>query len=86
MLDGEDPVFRNPVVHIGTDEYYAGTTKQLNDYVYELTNHMAEKGVNIRFWGAFLNNAGVPEGVDKTVPGSQCNLCLLYTSRARPSP
>ena len=53
MLDGDDPVFRNPVVHIGTDEYYAGTTKQLNDYVYELTNHMAEKGVNIRFWGAF---------------------------------
>ena len=74
MLDGDAPVFRNPVVHIGTDEYYAGTTKQLNDYVYELTNHMAEKGVNIRFWGAFLNNAGVPEGVSKTVPGSQSNL------------
>lgn len=74
MLDGEDPVIRNPVVHIGTDEYYAGTSAQLNDYVYELTKHLEKKGVTMRFWGAFLNNAGVPEGVDKTVPGSQCNI------------
>ena len=74
MLDGDDPVIRNPVVHIGTDEYYAGTSEQLNEYVYELTQHLAAKGVTMRFWGAFLNNAGVPEGVDKTIPGSQCNI------------
>ena len=48
--------------------------EQLNEYVYELTQHLAAKGVTMRFWGAFLNNAGVPEGVDKTIPGSQCNI------------
>ncbi|MBC8560258.1 InlB B-repeat-containing protein [Fumia xinanensis] len=74
MLDGDDPVIRNPVVHIGTDEYYAGTPEQLNEYVYELTQHLAAKGVTMRFWGAFLNNAGVPAGVSKTIPGSQCNI------------
>lgn len=74
MLDGDDPVIRNPVVHIGTDEFYAGTSAQLNEYVYDLTKHLEKKGITMRFWGAFLNNAGVPGGVDKTVPGSQCNI------------
>ena len=73
MLDGDDPVFRNSVVHIGTDEYHIGDPKQLDKYVYELSSHLAEKGVNMRFWGAYLNNSGVPEGVEKAIPGSQAN-------------
>lgn len=74
MLDGEDPVIRNPVVHIGTDEYYAGTPEQLNEYVYELSEHLHAKGATMRFRGAFLNNAGLPAGVEKAIPGSQCNI------------
>ncbi len=74
MLDGDDPVIRNPVVHIGTDEYYAGTSEQLNDYVYELSEHLHAKGATMRFWGAFLNNSGLPAGVEEALPGSQCNI------------
>ncbi|MEG2596932.1 MAG: family 20 glycosylhydrolase, partial [Oscillospiraceae bacterium] len=74
MLDGSNPVFKGDVLHIGTDEYYAGTPEQMNNYVYDLTQHLNNKNITMRFWGAFLNNAGVPAGVKKTIPGSQCNI------------
>lgn len=52
---GDDPVFVNKVVHIGTDEYPAGYNELMRAYTDELIKHANSRGYTPRFWGSFGN-------------------------------
>lgn len=54
-LLGDDPVFVNKVVHIGTDEYPAGYNELMREYTDELIKHINSRGYTPRFWGSFGN-------------------------------
>lgn len=55
-ITGDDPVFVNKVVHIGTDEYPAGYNELMRAYTDELIKHVNSRGYTPRFWGSFGND------------------------------
>lgn len=56
--DGENPVFRNATVHVGTDEFY-GNAEQYRAYTDEMLRYIRdEKGRKPRFWGSLSNKGG----------------------------
>lgn len=55
-ITGEDPVFVNKKVHIGTDEYPVQYNEQMRAYTDQLIKHINSRGYTPRFWGAFGNN------------------------------
>lgn len=54
-ITGDDPVFVNKTVHIGTDEYPAGYSELMRAYTDELIKHINSRGYTPRFWGSFGN-------------------------------
>lgn len=64
--DGQPPVFRDAVVHIGTDEYY-GSAEDYRAFADDLLKHVKARGFTPRFWGSLRAKPGktpvVSEGV-----------------------
>ncbi|MDU2169465.1 discoidin domain-containing protein, partial [Clostridium celatum] len=57
-MDGENPVFRNSTVHIGTDEFYGGK-EEYRAYTDKMLRFIKEeKGSNVRVWGSLSNKNG----------------------------
>ena len=64
--NGEPPVFRDAVVHIGTDEYY-GSAEDYRAFADDLLKYVKSRGFTPRFWGSLRAKPGktpvVSEGV-----------------------
>ncbi|PRZ01795.1 hexosaminidase [Marinilabilia salmonicolor] len=55
--DGEKPVFRDGIVHIGTDEYY-GEAEDYRWFANELLTYVKERGFTPRLWGSLTAKPG----------------------------
>ncbi|MBQ9847800.1 MAG: family 20 glycosylhydrolase [Clostridia bacterium] len=55
-ITGEDPVFVNKVVHIGTDEYPREYSEDMRAYTNALIEHINSRGYTPRFWAGFGPN------------------------------
>lgn len=64
-ITGDDPVFVNKKVHIGTDEYPVEYSEQMRAYTDELIDFINSRGYTPRFWGSFGN-----QGFNGTTPVS----------------
>ncbi|RJX39187.1 beta-N-acetylhexosaminidase [Paenibacillus pinisoli] len=51
-LDGSDPTFVGPDVHVGTDEYFGSDKEAFRRYADMLLNHINGKGKRARLWGS----------------------------------
>src|SRR5699024_8396291 len=57
-LDGENPVFQNSTIHIGSDEYYGGA-EDYRAYVDDMLKFIRdEKDRTVRLWGSLTNKSG----------------------------
>lgn len=52
-LSGEDPVFVNKIVHIGTDEYLREYAEEMRAYTNALIEYVNSFGYTPRFWAGF---------------------------------
>lgn len=68
--NGEEPVFRTPVIHIGTDEYY-GDPEDYRAFADEMLKYIKSRGYTPRLWGSLSVKRGNTP-VDGT--GSQINI------------
>ncbi len=68
--NGEPPVFRDAVVHIGTDEYY-GSAEDYRAFADALLKHVKSRGFTPRLWGSLRAKPGktpvVSDGVQMHV-------------------
>lgn len=55
--DGKEPVFRTPVIHIGTDEYY-GDAEDYRAYADAMIKYIKERGYTPRLWGSLSVKKG----------------------------
>lgn len=55
-MTGDDPVFVDKKVHIGTDEYPGGYNEQMRAYTDALIKYANSRGYTPRFWGSFGND------------------------------
>ncbi len=62
-LDGSDPVFAGPDVHVGTDEYCRGSIEGYRAFADAIFRHVRGKGKRIGAWGAFGTCTGRTEVV-----------------------
>lgn len=51
-LDGPNPTFVGPDVHVGTDEYFGSNKEAFRSYTDMLLNHISGKGKRARLWGS----------------------------------
>lgn len=51
-LDGSDPTFVGPDVHIGTDEYVGNDKEAFRSYTDQLIHYISGKGKRARLWGS----------------------------------
>ncbi|MFB4326751.1 discoidin domain-containing protein [Priestia sp. BR_2] len=51
-LDGSNPTFVGPDVHVGTDEYFGDDKEAFRRYADMLLNHINSKGKRARLWGS----------------------------------
>lgn len=57
-LDGENPVFQDTTIHIGSDEYYGGA-EEYRAYVDDMLKFIRDdKDRTVRLWGSLTNKAG----------------------------
>ncbi|MBY0756715.1 discoidin domain-containing protein [Clostridium sardiniense] len=71
FMDGENPVFRNSTVHIGTDEFY-GNAEEYRAYTDKILKFMRdEKKAVPRLWGSLTNKKG---STPVTSEGVQMNI------------
>ncbi len=71
FMDGENPVFRNSTVHIGTDEFY-GKAEEYRAYTDKMLKFMRdEKKAVPRLWGSLTNKKG---STPVTSEGVQMNI------------
>lgn len=71
--NGEEPVFRTPVIHIGTDEYY-GNAEDYRAFADAMLKYVKERGYTPRLWGSLSAKKGKTP-VDGT--GSQIDVWSL---------
>lgn len=57
-LDGMDPVFAGPDVHVGTDEFFRGSSEAYRAYTDSLFRFVQGKGKRVHAWGAFSSCTG----------------------------
>lgn len=57
-LDGDDPTFIGPDVHIGTDEYWGSDTERFRWYMDMLVKHINSKGKHPHMWGGLTQYNG----------------------------
>lgn len=73
-MDGENPVFRDSTIHIGTDEFY-GNSEQYRKYADEMLKFIRDdKGATPRLWGSLTNKSG---STPVTVDGIEMNIWSL---------
>jgi len=65
-MTGDDPVFVNKIVHIGTDEYPREYSEDMRRYTDTLIDYVNSLGYTPRFWGALG-----PNGFQGTTPISE---------------
>ncbi|WP_066387432.1 discoidin domain-containing protein [Neobacillus mesonae] len=66
-LDGENPVFKNAPIHIGSDEYYGGA-EAYRAYVDNMLKFVRdEKQRTVRLWGSLSNKSGSAPVTSKDV-------------------
>ncbi|GHH97490.1 discoidin domain-containing protein [Neobacillus kokaensis] len=66
-LDGENPVFKNAPIHIGSDEYYGGA-EAYRAYVDNMLKFVRdEKKRTVRLWGSLSNKSGATPVTSKDV-------------------
>lgn len=69
--DGENPVFRDTTVHIGSDEFY-GSAEEYRAYTDEMLKYIRDvKGRTVRVWGSLSQKIGktpvTSEGVEMNI-------------------
>ncbi|WCF07003.1 discoidin domain-containing protein [Paenibacillus thiaminolyticus] len=57
-LDGSDPTFVGPEVHIGTDEYWGPDVERFRWYMDTLVKHINDKGKHPHVWGGLTQYNG----------------------------
>ncbi|KKO52923.1 discoidin domain-containing protein [Paenibacillus sp. DMB20] len=57
-LDGSDPTFVGPDVHIGTDEYWGPDVERFRWYMDTLVKHINDKGKHPHMWGGMTQYNG----------------------------
>lgn len=55
--DGKEPVFRTPIIHIGTDEYY-GDAEDYRAYADAMIKYIKSRGYTPRLWGSLSVKKG----------------------------
>ena len=68
--NGEEPVFRTPVIHFGTDEYY-GDPEEYRAFADAMIKYIKDRGYTPRLWGSLSVKRGKTP-VDGT--GAQINV------------
>ncbi|MFD0696617.1 discoidin domain-containing protein [Paenibacillus sp. GCM10027628] len=58
-LDGDNPTFIGPDVHIGTDEYWGSDKEVFRGYMDTLINHINSQGKHPHLWGGLTEYNGV---------------------------
>ncbi|NOU90522.1 family 20 glycosylhydrolase [Paenibacillus sp. LMG 31460] len=58
-MDGDNPIFIGPDVHIGTDEYWGSDKDVFRGYMDTLINHINSKGKHPHLWGGMTEYGGV---------------------------
>jgi len=58
-LEGENPVFRNKEVHIGTDEYNKKESESFRQFTDHFIKYVQSFGKDVRIWGALTHAQGV---------------------------
>jgi hexosaminidase len=67
-LDGSDPTFVGPEVHIGTDEYWGPDIERFRWYMDTLVKHINSKGKHPIMWGGLtMYNGTTPISNDATM-------------------
>jgi hexosaminidase len=67
-LDGSDPTFVGPEVHIGTDEYWGPDIERFRWYMDTLVTHINSKGKHPIMWGGLtMYNGTTPISNDATM-------------------
>lgn len=67
-IDGDNPTFIGPDVHIGTDEYFGNDKEAFRQYMDTLINHINGKGKHARLWGSLTKyNGSTPISHDATM-------------------
>lgn len=64
--DGEEPVFRDSVFHVGADEFY-GNAEQYRAYADTMLKYVMDKGITPRIWGSLTSKSGSTPVVAKGV-------------------
>lgn len=64
--DGEEPVFRDSVFHVGADEFY-GNAEQYRKYADTMLKYVLDKGITPRIWGSLTSKSGSTPVVSKGV-------------------
>ncbi|QQL45771.1 family 20 glycosylhydrolase [Sulfuriroseicoccus oceanibius] len=72
--NGEEPVFRDAVVHIGTDEYY-GSAEDYRAFADALLKHVKSRGFTPRLWGSLRAKPGKTPIISE---GVQMHIWSLY--------
>jgi len=58
-IDGDNPTFIGPDVHIGTDEYWGSDKEVFREYMDTLIKHINSKGKHPHLWGGLMEYNGV---------------------------
>lgn len=63
FFDGDDPVFQNAIVHIGTDEAGNASKEDMRRYISDLSQYVLSKEnvEKVVFWGNLTENYGATE-------------------------
>ncbi len=80
-LTGENPVFRDSVVHIGTDEYY-GHPEDYRAFADAMLKFMIKRGRTPRLWGSLRAKQGKTPVISK---GVQMHIWSLYWQAPQPA-
>lgn len=66
-LEGENPVFRNKEIHIGTDEYAKKEAEAFRKFTDHFIKYVQSFGKDVRMWGALTHAQGVTPVTNKGV-------------------
>ena len=78
-LQGPNPVFRGPDVHIGTDEYAKAEAEAFRAYTDHTIRYVESFGKKVRMWGALTHAAGTTP-----VKSQDVTMNLWYNGYADP--
>lgn len=66
-LEGNNPVFRDKEVHIGTDEYNKKESEAFRKFTDHFIKHVQSFGKDVRIWGALTHAQGITPVTSKGV-------------------